>query len=122
MAKRPKKKALMTAEKFANYLLYQATGGNLGEKPEREYSNSNATFGELRGLLDSLIKIATLERENEENEETPSGFDAIKREIAKRNKYDSGAPWGSGNIGGAESSSDEQQSPFGDSDSGLTSG
>lgn len=105
MAKRPKKKALNTAEAFANYLLYTATGGNLGEKPEKEFKNEGATFGELRGLLDSLIKIASLERESEADEEAPSGFDAIKRQLAKERKFDaSRETWGSGNTESAADS------------------
>lgn len=117
MAKRGRKQALTTAEKYANYLLYEITGGNMGVKPEVTVKNSSATFGEKRGLLDSLIKIAALERESESEDDQPSGLDALRKEIEKRKKHDvSGASWNTGNTGRAKSGSDEPAG-FDDSDS-----
>lgn len=86
------------------------------------------TFGEKRGLLDSLIKIAVLERESEGDEEQPSGLDAIRKEIAKRKKQDAGGKtWGAGISGGSESggnefADDSTSEPPGDDETDHTEG
>lgn len=112
MAKRPKKKALNTAERYAELLLYIVSGGNLGTKPEKEIVNSTATFGEMRGLLDSLIKIATLEKESEADDEGPSGLDILRKNIAKEKKRDSGEAWDSGDTESATDDGARDIPPF----------
>lgn len=98
MAKRRSRKdSLTSARKYAEILLYEASGGSMGKAPD-SLKTTEMTFGEKRGLLDSLIKIATLEHKvTPESDE--SGFDIIKKGLSNAS-----AENGSGrNLGGAES-------------------
>lgn len=72
---------LRTAQQLAKLLLYEVSNGNMGTKPEVIAENQTMTFGEKRGFLDSLIRIAELERRSAEGNEEESGFEAIRRNI-----------------------------------------
>lgn len=77
---RKRKDDLEIAKKFRDLLLWEITGGNMGKRPENPVKKEVATFGEKRGFLDSMIKIAALERkEGDEGEE--SGFDLIRSQM-----------------------------------------
>lgn len=109
MAKK-KSKELINATKLADLLLYEITGGNLGTKPEKEIKNNVATFGEKRGFLDSMIKLADMKRKDSEGDEEDSAFDIIRKNTQKKEKPNGGGKsWGRGDIGiaPAESGSDE---------------
>lgn len=81
MAKKRKSQVINDAKKYYKLLLYEASGGALGSKPEGEGKKSDATFAEKRGLLDSLIKIAQLEAKGNEGFEDESGFEKIRKDI-----------------------------------------
>lgn len=85
MSRRKKNQSLSKAKEFADYLLWEMTSGNMGTAPSTKGKNSTATLGEKRGLLDSLLKIAALEKSDEDEEET-SGFDKIRRDLDRKNK------------------------------------
>lgn len=75
-----KRDALSKARQYSDFLLFQATGGIIGMKPKPGFKEPEGiTFGEKRGLLDSLLKIATMESQIEEPEESP--FEAMRRAI-----------------------------------------
>lgn len=98
MAKRRSKDTLVLARKYSELLLYESTGGTMGKPPSEVPNGNTLTFGEKRGLLDSLIKIATLEqRFQPETEE--SGFDLIRKGFG----HDSTKNGSGRDLGGAES-------------------
>lgn len=102
MAKKRKPQTLSDAKKYYKQLLYEASGGNLGSRPEAEIKNTSMTFAEKRGLLDSIIKIAQMEAKSAGDEEEPSGLELIKRNLdADRTDR------GSRDHGRAESGADE---------------
>jgi hypothetical protein len=115
MAKKKRSDELIKATKFADLLLYQFSGGNLGTKPEIAIKNEVATAGEKRGLLDSLIKLADMKRKDSVDDEGESAFDIIRKNTQKKDKSDGGGKsWGRGNTGTAatepaESSADEPE-------------
>lgn len=95
--------SITKAKKFADLLLYEASGGTIGTKPE---GNAEAmTFGERRGLLDSLIKIASLEQKDADDGPEVSGMDLIRKQMAKEKENGSRAGRGTRDIGGASESS-----------------
>lgn len=95
--RKKKSQTLTDAKKFYKLLLFEASGGNLGTKPELTVKNEGMTFAEKRGFLDSLIKISELERKAAESDEGESFFDKLK---GKSNA--GGTDWSGGNNGGAE--------------------
>lgn len=73
---------LTTARKYSDFLLYQATGGSMGKEfLKKEGFEDTTDFGDKRGLLDSLIKIAQLESKNKEGDEPESAFAQIQRNL-----------------------------------------
>ena len=76
--------SLETAKEFASILLYEVTGGKLGEASA---TSMNIEFSDKRALLDSLIKLGTLELREEKSKEGEglSAFDIIKQEKDKAN-------------------------------------
>lgn len=113
MARKKKHEGLLTAKAYADILLYQATGGMIGTKIDKD--SKDMTFGEKRGLLDSLIKIAALEKEDEGEEEL-SGFDQIRRQMEKRKKQDArGETWDTGNTKSSSNNGEEANGDPGDS-------
>lgn len=96
MAKKKRSDELIKAIKYADLLLYQFSGGNLGTKPEIVIKNEVATAGEKRGLLDSLIKLADMKRKDSADDESESAFDIIKKNTQKKDKANGGGKsWGS---------------------------
>lgn len=96
--------ALDKAKRYSDFLLYQATGGTMGAAPVAMLEGKDAeglTFGEKRSLLDSLIKIATLESK-QEDEGVESGFDMIKRGLNANAKSNHAR-----NLGGGKNTSIE---------------
>lgn len=81
MARNRKSQAMADAKKFYKLLLYEASGGNLGTKPETEIKNNTADFGEKKGLLAEIIKLATLEQKAIEDSPEESGIDMIRRQL-----------------------------------------
>lgn len=81
MARKRNALSLSKAKRFADLLLYEASGGTIGLKPEK--LTDTMTFGEKRGLLDSLIKIASLEQKDGDGEPSESGLEMIKKQMAK---------------------------------------
>lgn len=77
--RRNTKDALKKAKLYSDILLFEATGGTMGSALiEDAKPREGMTFAEKRGLLDSLIKIASLDHKvNPEEEE--SVFDTMKR-------------------------------------------
>lgn len=103
MSKQRKSQALIDAKKFYKLLLYEASGGNLGTKPEKEVKNQTADFAEKKGLLAEIIKLAVLEQKAIEDQPEVSGLDMIRSQL-NGNRADRST----GNFGGtSESSSDE---------------
>lgn len=95
-----KKSSLDTARRYSELLLYQASGGSMGKAPAKMSTGEESmTFGEKKGLLDSLIKIALLENKIEEPEDD-SGFANIRR------KLNAGKQGESNQIGASEADSD----------------
>ena len=111
MAKRAKNKTLTDAQKYYQLLLYEASGGVLGVAPTVEQKQSNATFAEKRGLLDTIVKIAQFEDKSNEDEEAPSGLDIIRKQLngdrADRRRRDNG---GASESGSDESTADDTPS------------
>lgn len=95
--KRNKKDTLTLAKNYAEFLLYQATGGSMGKEPKTvdgEKAAETATFAEKRGLLDSLIKISSLERKDTDGEDE-SIFEALRSKASDSAKSGSKRnPWG----------------------------
>lgn len=81
MARQRKSQALNDAKKFYRLLLYEASGGNLGTKPEIEVKNQTADFSEKKGLLAEIIKLATLEQKAIEDQPEVSGLDMLRSQI-----------------------------------------
>ena len=104
MRKRNRKpQTLSDAKKLYKYLLWHASGGNMGTEPEIKQENDSFTFAEKRGLLDSIIKIAQLEAKTSEGEEEVSGLELIQRQL-----NDDRADSSRGNYGGeSESRTDD---------------
>lgn len=100
-----KPQTLIDAKKYYKLLLYEASAGNLGTKPEYDTKNETMTFSEKRGLLDSIIKISQLEVKSSENDEVESGFDLIRSQL-----NGSGASRDRGDYGATEDSGDESTS------------
>lgn len=103
MSRQRKSQALNDAKKFYKLLLYEATGGNLGTKPEVEIKNNTADFGEKKGLLSEIIKLATLEQKSIEDQPEVSGLDMIRNQL-NGNRTDRGRR---DNGGADESSADD---------------
>lgn len=77
-----RKSTLAKARKYSDFLLYQATGGSMGKEfVAKEGFEDKTDFGDKRGLLDSLIKIAQLESKDKADEEPESQFDRIQRGV-----------------------------------------
>ena len=88
--------ALKDAQKFYQFLLYEATSGSLGQAPNVSDKPQSMTFGEKRGLLDSIIKVAALQRQVAGDVEEESPFEAIRKQInASREDGDRGDSSGS---------------------------
>lgn len=84
------------------------------------------TFGEKRGLLDSLVKIATMQNKDAEAREgdEESGLEKIMRQNAK-NKGElngSGKSWGGGNNGRAIAAAPKDSSYGSEADPGTEEG
>lgn len=111
MSRKRNSASIFKAKKFADLLLYEASGGTIGTK---SVGNAEAmTFGERRGLLDSLIKIASLEQKDAEDGPEVSGLELIKKQMAKDKENDSRESRSSRDTGRvAENSADD---PDGDS-------
>lgn len=80
----------------------------MGKAPEGQSQENIATFGEKKALLDTLLRVAEMERKDVIENEEPSAFDIIKKEMrhggrAGRGRGDS---WGE-----PESASDEDGTP-----------
>lgn len=88
MARKRNTLSLSKAKRYSDLLLYEATGGTIGTAPSGK--SETMTFGEKRGLLDSLIKIASLEQRDVDDNPEESGMDLIRKQIAKRNDEDGG--------------------------------
>lgn len=85
MAKKKKNNALDTAKELADILLYKATGGAMGTPCKVENGESN--FAEMRSLLESIIKIRSLElKGGDDEEDEPSAFDIIQKEVKNGGK------------------------------------
>lgn len=111
MARQKKSQAMADAKKFYKLLLYEATGGNLGTKPEVEIKNNTADFSEKKGLLSEIIKLATLEQKSIEDEEPVSGLDLLRKELANGSRESTGRR----DFGGTdESASDDDASESAD--------
>lgn len=109
MAKR-KKSTLPDAQKFAQLLLYQATGGSMGKAPENQSQENIATFGEKKALLDTLLRVVEMERKDLVENEELSAFDIIKKEMRHgggtgRSRRDS---WGESESGSDEAGISEE--------------
>lgn len=111
MAKRAKNKTLNDAQKYYQLLLYEASGGILGVEPDKKQKQTNATFAEKRGLLDTIIKVAQLEDKSNEDVEQPSGMDIIRRQLngdrANRSRRDYGGATESGSDDASDAPSAE---------------
>lgn len=111
MSKKRSALSLSKAKRYADFLLYEITGGNLGVKPENLITNSTATFAEKRGLLDSLVKIASLEQKDTDDGPEVSGMDLIRKQMAKDKENGSGTVRGRRDTRGtAEDSPDDLDS------------
>lgn len=121
--RKSKNDGLVKAKRYADLLLFQISSGNMGQSPEKEIKNEIATFGEKRGLLDSLIKIAILETKDV-GDEDESGFELIRRKIdgsskdkggggSRRAAKDSSIESDTGNSGGPD---DFEESGFEEKD------
>lgn len=77
MSKRPR--FLKLAEKYAEYLLFEATDGSIGrEKKKLNSANERPLdFNEKRALLDSLIRLVGV-KNKVDPEEDESDFDSFK--------------------------------------------
>lgn len=108
MARQPKSPALQDAKKFYKLLLYEASGGNLGTKPEHEIVNQTADFGEKKALLAEIIKLAMLEQKSLEDQPEVSGLDLIRRGLANGNRASGsrGNNGGTGSEGGFDNDSE----------------
>ena len=110
MAKQPKSPALQDAKKFYKLLLYEASGGNLGTKPEHEIVNQTADFGEKKALLAEIIKLAMLEQKSLEDQPEVSGLDLIRKGLANGNRTDRSR----GDHGGTSTESSSDSEPAAD--------
>ncbi len=111
MAKKKNSEELTKAKKFADLLLYEISGGNLGTKPEIAIKNGVATFGEKRGFLDSLIKLADMKRKDSVDDEGDSAFDIIRKNTQKKDKVnDGGKSWGTRDTGTSAAAEPTQSS------------
>lgn len=108
MAKRPKNKTLTDAQKYYQLLLYEASGGLLGTEPTKELKQTNTTFAEKRGLLDTIVKIAQFEDKSNEDEEQPSGLDILRKGLANERRESASRRDSRGT--GSEDTSDESES------------
>jgi len=114
MSRQRKSQALNDAKKFYRLLLWEASGGNLGTKPELEIKSQVADFGEKKGLLAEIIKLATLEQKAIEDQPEMSGLDLLRKGLANERRESTSR----GNSGGTtEDSSDESPTDTG-TDSG----
>lgn len=85
MAKKKKKNSLDTARDLADILLYKATGGTMGKACEA--AAGDVSFVEIRGLLDTILRIHALELKGDDSDEDEeSAFDIIKREAKNGSK------------------------------------
>jgi hypothetical protein len=110
---RSRRDTLGKARLYSDLLLYQATGGAIGKAPKGDIKEPEGiTFGEKRGLLDSLIKIATMESKVEEPPESPF-------ELMRRNTNGSKTTNNERNYGG-ESSGEDGNDESADSDDSET--
>lgn len=103
MSKRSKNPTLSKARKYSDYLLHMATGGSMGKEFEKKEGFEDKTdFADKRGLLDSLIKIATLESKEKAEDEPESTFDRIRS-----NAHGGQTDGHKGNIAGAAEAGSE---------------
>jgi hypothetical protein len=98
---RTKNTTLKTAKKYSNLLLWQATGGIMGTKPDGAGKTDNITFSEKKALLTELLKLAELEKKHKEDEVDMSPFMSMKRGIRDGGVEDSDR--GSEGSGGEDS-------------------
>jgi hypothetical protein len=105
-----KSQALIDAKKFYKLLLYEASGGNLGTKPEKEVKNQTADFAEKKGLLAEIIKLAVLEQKAIEDQPEVSGLDMLRRGLQN----------GSGSIGSERDFGGAAESPSDESSDNLS--
>lgn len=105
--------ALRDAQKLYKLLLYEVSGGTLGQAPDSKlFENQNITFGDKNKVLDNIIKISEIERRNAADTEDMSGFDLI------RSKINAGNTSGNGRNSrrSTEDSADEPESDTSDDD------
>lgn len=113
--KRREPESLINAKKYSEFLLWEATGGALGTEPALVNTNENITFAEKRGLLDSILKIATIDRKEQDDDPGESLFDTMRR---KNQDNGSKTPKRARNSGAAAPATD----PSSDSDTPLPAG
>lgn len=93
MSKKRQSGMLHNAQKYTEYLLYEATGGSIGKqlksKESGEVIENNLTFPEKRALLESMLKLAALENKLAPEEED-SALDHIRRELNGSGEIKSG--------------------------------
>lgn len=118
MAKR-RKKGPSIVKQFSDLLLYEITGGNMGTAPKTEIKSEVATFGEKRAFLDTLIKIAVLEKKDDDDDQE-GGFETILKQSRKNGRAKSGSgrnPWGAKDSEPASDDGEDSDDSAGDGDS-----
>lgn len=118
-------KSVINIQKYSELLLYEASGGRLGTPPKELPPDTvkkpeSMTFGEKRSFLDSLVKIAELERKSATEEEEESFFDKMQ----KKAKPYAGTKSSDGRNSGADTadSADESGSGTGEDSEGGEDG
>ena len=87
MAKK-KRSSLDTARELADILLYKSTNGAMGK--EYDTSKGDINVPEVRGLLDTILRIHALELKGpDEDENQPSAFEILQKgakDVSKKAK------------------------------------
>ena len=77
-----KRNMLREAEKYAQFLLWEATGGSMGREPvkgkDKKEDEFKVDFGTKRALLDSMIKLIGIKQKVDPEEEDEDGIASYK--------------------------------------------
>ncbi len=89
-----KRNLLSQSERYAEYLLFEATGGTMGREPKKtEEVNSNVStldFNDKRAFLDTLIKLVSIKNKVDPEDES-SGIEDFKEMLNGSGKTKRGA-------------------------------
>jgi hypothetical protein len=104
---RTSKNTLRVAKRFSNLLLFEASGGSMGSKPDGTRKTENITFAEKKAFLSELLKLADLEIKHKPEDDDESPFAAMKKGV----KHGGKAAFDGGNkeSGGEDTSDDPSE-------------